>query len=903
MSTYRLENLFHPRHVAIVGASPRPGALGGIVMRGLLDAGFSGSCFAINPKHQTVLGQPCYGSLRAAPVAPDLVVVATPAATVPAVISDAIAAGAKTAVILTAGIGQGEGSAASEIAAMVRQAGLRIVGPNCLGILSPRAKLNASFAVRLPQPGPLALISQSGAIATGIVEWGIQRQIGFSGIVSLGDALDVDFADCLDYFGQDSITKAILLYVEGIQDARKFMSAARKAARVKPVVVLKAGRRNEGARAAATHTGALAGADNVYDAALRRAGCLRVMDLDEMFSAANVLATQGMMAGERLGIVTNGGGLGVLAVDMLMDSGGKLATLTPQTMARLDEALPATWSRANPVDIIGDAPPSRYAAAVDSLIDDPGNDALLIMNCPTAITPPHEAAAAVIERIAAARADRGWSRPVVSVWLGSDASQLAIFQRARIAAYETEVAAIHGIRQLIRVHRQRAALLQPPADPVVRIVPNRAQVEAILADAVRGQQRWLDPMDVSAVLSAYGISATPIQLAHNADEAVSHAQTCFRQGYACAIKIHSRDIIHKSDVDGVRLGVAGEAAVRAATEDILARARRLKPDADIAGVTIQPMIVRPHARELIVGVATDPTFGPVILFGHGGTAVEVINDKALSLLPLDLTQARSLMAETRVARLLAGYRNIAAADADAVADMLVRISRLIEDNPEIVALDLNPVLADDTGVIALDARIEIAPLASGDRAHMASDRFAIRPYPRHLEAEVRLRDGRTLHVRPLRPADQALLTAMLQRCDDDDLRMRFFAVIRSLDPVLIARLTQLDYAREMALIAIDPASGDCLGVVRLHGDANRETGEYAILVRSDAQGRGIGYDLMSRIIAFARAEGYRSIYGAVLAANHAMLRMTTQLGFQTMDSADDPDVVTVRLELGAKAQR
>ncbi len=891
MSTYRLHKLFEPASVAVVGASPRDGALGGVVLRALQQGGYKGALTAINPKHDHVLGVPCVASLDRLGVAPDLVIVTTPAHAVAGVIDDAVRADAQAAIVLTAGLGHGPGSIADNIRLQAREAGLRLVGPNCLGVLAPRAGLNASFARQLPRPGEVALVSQSGAVAAGVVEWAIQRDIGFSGIVSLGDAVDVDVGDCLDYFAEAPATKVIVLYVEAITDARKFLSAARKAARIKPVIVMKAGRHVLGAKAAATHTGALAGSDLVYDAAFRRAGCLRVLDLDELFTVIATLAVQKPFAGERLAILTNGGGLGVLAVDRLEDVGGKLAAITPQTLAALDKVLPATWSRADPVDIIGDAPAERYRLAMSALLADPGNDAILVMNCPTALTSAHDAADAVI---AAANGAAG-KRPCFAVWLGSGPDQKRLFEAAGIASYETEAQAVVGITQLMTVHRARAALLQVPPSLAEGILPDRDKARSAICSAVADSRAWLNPVEISDLLAAYGINATPVRLAGDGRQAAAVAQEFLAAGASCVVKIQSRDIVHKSDVDGVRLGLASPEAVQQAADDILARARSLRPEAHIDGVTIQPMILRPNARELIIGVAVDPTFGPVILFGHGGTAVEVINDKAMALLSLDLAQARALIADTRISRLLRGYRNVAAADAESVANMLVRVSRLIEDHQEIIGIDLNPVLADETGAVALDARIQVsaaAPAGVGMR-----QRFAIRPYPRELEAVAHLRDGSTLGIRPLRPTDAHAVAQMLRRCSPDDLLMRFFAAMQSINMVLIARLTQIDYAREMAFVAVDPGSHDILGVARLHGDANHETAEYAIIIRSDQQGRGIGHDLMTRLIDFAKAEAFRAITGQVLAENRRMLAMCRKLGFAIGSGETGDSTLMVRLSL------
>jgi acetyltransferase len=893
VGTYRLDTLLHPRSIAVVGASDKPDSIGGVVLRELVGGGFAGTLTPVNPKYGTIGDLRCFPSLSNTATQHDLVVIATPAASIPDIVAEAVSLGCQTAIILSAGLGQGEGSLADKVLRTARSSGLRLVGPNCLGVLSPSARMNASFATRLPAAGPLALVSQSGAIAAGIVEWARSRNAGFSGIVSLGEAIDVDFADCLDYFAEDHATRAILLYVEAIKDARKFMSAARRAARVKPVIVLKAGRHAEGAKAAATHTGALAGSDAVYDAAFQRAGCIRVMDLEELFGAADVFATSASLHGDRIAILTNGGGLGVLAVDRLMDLGGHLAQLAPATLEALDAVLPSTWSRANPVDIIGDATPERYARSLARLTDDDSCDAVLVMNCPTGVSSSASAAAAVIEAIGAARRKSGRCPPVFACWLGADDALKDQFRKADIPDFETEAEAVRGILHLVRDRKQGDLLAQAIPKLPEEILPDRIASAGAIGGAVAEGRCWLSPVEVSALLKAYGIAATPVVQAPSPDDAAKVAEPFLRAGGACVVKLLSRDITHKSDVDGVRLNLASVEAVRSAAAEIMERARRLRPEARIDGVMVQPMIMRPKARELIAGVAIDPTFGPIILFGHGGTAVELINDQALSLLPLNIVQAHELIARTRVSRLLKGYRNVPAADADAVAEVLVRLSRLVEDLPEIAGLDLNPLLADETGCIAVDARVEIGPAMAGKAL---KDRFAVRPYPRELEAYVRLPSGLDLLIRPLRPDDEGALAEMLKHVTPEDIRLRFFNPRKTMDRALIARLTQLDYARDMAIVALNAADSAILGVVRLMGDANHDQAEYAILVRSDQQHKGLGLELMRRIIGFAHSEGYQSLAGPVLSENEKMLALCKELGF-AITAAGAPGVTMTSMRL------
>ena len=897
MSTYNLDKLFSPGSIAVVGASPRKTSSGRAVVENLLRAGFPGPIHVVNPHYDAIEGVHAVKSYEALPEAPDVAVIAVPPAAVPDAVAAAARKGTAASIIVTAGLGHGPGSLAELAEKNARAAGMRLVGPNCLGVLVPRAKLNASFAASAPPAGDLALISQSGAIATGLVEWATVRGVGFSAIVSIGDSIDVDFADLLDYFAVDRATRAILLYIESIRDARKFMSAARAAARIKPVLVIKSGRHAQGAKAALTHTGALAGSDAVYDAAFRRAGLLRVIDLDELFAAAETLGRLTALGGKRLAILTNGGGVGVLAVDRLVDLGGELAAISPETMKKLDAALPPIWSRANPVDIAGDADEARYAVALELLLDDDANDAVLVMNVPTALASAADAAKSVIAVTGRHRQKRVPAKPVFAMWIGESDTAAEAFEAAGIPSYATESTAIFGFTYLVRYRESRDLLMATPPSLPQDFAPDVAAVRPVIEAVLREGRTWLDPVELTRLFSGYGIPITPAALARNADEAVAAARPHLAGGTPVVLKIQSPDIVHKSEVGGVRLNLASENAVRQAATEILARARAAKPDARISGVTVFPMIVRPKARELIVGVADDPTFGPVIAFGQGGTAVEVISDKALALPPLDLALARSLIARTRVSRILKAYRNVPAADERAIELLLVKLAQLVADFPEIREIDLNPVLADETGVIAVDARVSVAPVGKLARGSRGNPRFAIRPYPTEWQRQIKLQDGTAILVRPVRPEDEPLYVPFFAAVTPADLRLRFFAPVKEFSHAFIARFTQIDYARAMAFIAIEEATGAMLGVVRLHADADYASGEYAILVRSDLKGRGLGWQLMQFIIEYARAEGIRSIHGQVLQENTTMLDMCRELGFQIVSDPQEPSCIVATLPL------
>ena len=901
MSTYRLDSIFRPRAVAVVGSQSRPRSVGRAVVENLLASGFSGPIGLVNKHPSPMDGVATVRHLHELPWTPDLVVIATPAATVPQLAAEAAEKGAAAVVVLTAAMGSGPGSPAAQLEALTREKGLRVLGPNCLGVIAPHARLNASLASRFPKAGDLALISQSGAISGGLVEWSMSQPVGFSAVVSLGDALDVDFADLLDYFATDSRTRAILLYVEAIRDARKFMSAARAAARTKPVVVVKSGHGGspQVTPAGSTHTQNLARPNAVYGAAFRRAGLLRVRSLHELFAAARTLGQVRPFQGRRLAILTNGGGVGALSVDHLYEQGGSLATLSEATRDALDRILPVGWSRTNPVDLLTDIDADRYAATIDALLADPGNDALLAVNVPTVLSSSSEAAHAVT-RVLSQRPGHGTRKPVFTVWLGNDPQAEAVLDAAQVPRYPNESDAVAGFMHLVRHREVQAALMETPPSLPEDFSPDVALARTLVDSALDAGQTWLDPLATTQLLAAYGIPMAPLWRADDADDAARIAAPLLAEGATVAVKILSPDIPHKSDVDGVRLNLANANAVREAAAGILQRARERRPEARIEGVLVQPTVLRPKARELIAGIADDPVFGPVIAFGRGGTAVEVINDQAVALPPLDLRLAHELIARTRVSRVLKAYRDVPAADERAVALVLVKLAQLAADIPEIQQLDINPLLADREGVVAVDARIAVA---RGRALHKGRGhpRFAIFPYPKEWERTIELADGQPALVRPVRPEDDAMFREFFTHVTDEDLRLRFFQSVRHFSHEFIARLTQLDYARSIALVAIHPQTHEMLGAVRLHADANYEKGEYGILVRSDLKGHGIGWKLMQIMIEYARWLGLKVIEGQVLRENRTMLAMCESLGFTVKLDPDDPTLMNVSLPVSAGA--
>ncbi|HEX5685285.1 MAG TPA: GNAT family N-acetyltransferase [Ideonella sp.] len=865
MTIRHLDHLLNPTSVAVFGASDRVGSVGATVWHNL-KATFRGTLYPVNPKRTSLDDVPVFRCAADLPGAPDLAVLCTPPATVPTLIAELGALGTRAVVIVTAGLSAAQKQAALDAA---RPHLLRLLGPNCIGLLSPHLGLNASFAHIGAAPGELAFVSQSGALVTAMLDWAQGRAIGFSHMVSIGEHCDVDFGDLLDYLASDARTRAILLYMESVQSPRKFMSAARAAARNKPVIVVKAGRAGNGVKAAMSHTGAMTGADVVFDAALRRAGMLRVDTLQDLFTAAETLARFRGNRSPVLSIMTNGGGAGVMAADAAAMNNVSLAELDPALVRRLDAVLPSNWSRANPLDIIGDAPVERYVATLTALLADESAGAVLFLHSPTAIVPSSDIAHACAPLVLAAPGR------VMSCWLGSAAVAEArtCFEAAGAADYPTPEEAVRAFAMLQTYHRNQEVLMEAPSASE-NPVPDHAKARACV-DAARAQGReWLTEGEAKDVLAAYGVPVVrTVTVAPNAADA---ARCATEVGFPVALKIVSPDITHKSDVGGVRLGLADVATVERAAADMLDAVRQARPQARITGFSVQVMARRPHAQELIVGASIDPLFGPVILFGQGGTAVEVMADRAVALPPLNRSLARDLVSRTRVARLLAGFRDHPPVHAEALHDVLIAVSQMLADLPHLVELDINPLWADETGVLALDARIRLAsaPMAGADR-------FAIRPYPTEWEQVVTW-SGRDVLLRPIRPEDEAQHLRFIQRLDPEDIRMRIFQTRRELPRSELARLTQIDYDREMAFIAeaIDAhGQPETLGVARTVRDPDNTEAEFAISVRSDLKTQGLGRLLMDHLIRHAQAAGTPRLVGWVLRENRAMLTLAADLGF------------------------
>jgi acetyltransferase len=886
MSGYNLKSLLAPRSVAVIGASDRPGSVGCVVMRNLMSGGFAGNLWPVNLRRATVAGRQAYPAAHNLPAAPDLAVICTPAASIPGIIEELGARGTRAAVIISAGLeapSSERGSLSDAMRLAARRHGVRILGPNCIGVIVPRVGLNASFAHVNAHPGEIAFVAQSGALTTAMLDWAASAGVGFSHCISLGNAADVDFGDLLDYLGKDPHTRAILLYIESITGARKFMSAARAAARNKPVIAVKAGRTTAAARVATSHSGALAGTDAVYEAALRRAGVLRVKSVRQLFEAAQVLAQCRSYRGGRLAIVSNGGGPAVMATDALIEGDGELATLTPQTLAALDALLPAGWSHTNPVDIVGDAAPQRYADCLATVLKDPGVDAVLVLHAPTAMAAADEVATACGALFA--RSDR----PILRCWLGSPGPPGS----STASGYATPEEAVEAFQHLVRYHHGQRLLLETPSSLPEGRPPDTNVARSIVAAALACGRATLTEVESKHLLSAYDIPVVDTRVARAASELPSLAAAI---GYPVALKILSPDISHKSDVGGVALNLTSAQELQVAAQAMLRRCQERKPQARIEGFTVQEMIRRGGAHELLAGIATDQTFGPVVLFGRGGTDVEVIGDRALGLPPLTAGLAREMIMRTQVSRLLPASRGRPSANQEAIETTLVKVGRLASDIAEISELDINPLLADEHGVIALDARVRITATRGEPSA-----RLAIRPYPAELEERARLGERNVL-LRPIRPEDLALYRSFLAQISPQDLYTRFFTHLRELPDVDVAHFTQIDYDREMAFLALGRSTTgeeEILGVARACADPDNTAAEFAVLVRSDSKNQGLGGLLMRKLIGYCRARGIRRLWGSTLSENLAMQHLAASLGFRTCRV--DHNVLEIELQLQERA--
>jgi acetyltransferase len=763
--------------------------------------------------------------------------------------------------------------------------GVRIIGPNCLGIMRTSIGLNATFFKGSVKPGNLALVSQSGALCTAILDWAPPNDIGFSSVVSMGTAADVDFGEILDYLATDPQTGSILIYVEGIRKARGFMSALRAAARMKPVFVIKVGRHDAGSKAVMSHTGALVGSDDVFEAALRRAGVVRVMSIGGLFSAAQSLASRHSYSGNRLAIVTNGGGPGVMAIDRAVDLGVAVATLSAESVERLNQVLPATWSHNNPVDIIGDATPERYRDAVSICLEDEGVDGILVILTPQAMTQPLEVAQSLIETA------KKFSKPLLTCWMGDTQIRpgRALFAQSGIPAFRTPEAAVEAFFYITAFYRNQRMLAQTPEPLSHREEPDVEGARMLIETVLAQRRKVLSEMESKALLAAFRIPIASTMVARSPGEALILAQEL---GYPVAMKINSPGITHKSDAGGVKLNLMNAAAVRTAYHEIIGDVQKARPDAQLDGVAIEPMAIRPNGRELMLGVTTDPVFGPVLTFGAGGTTVEVMGDRAVALPPLNAYLVRELINRTRIAKLLGAFRHMPPVRMEVLESLLLRVSEMVCELPWLKEMDINPLIVDENGALAVDARVMVdyAPVSSDRYAHMA-----VYPYPTHLVAEWQLPDGTSITIRPIRPEDAEIEREFVRNLSEEAKYFRFMSAIRELSETMLEHFTQIDYDREMALIAVTKVDGKEveIGVCRYATNPDGESCEFALVVSDQWQHKAIGHKLMGSLMDAARSKGLKTMTGEVLASNHNMLTLVTTLGFSIAASEDDHAVKKV----------
>lgn len=892
MPIHNLRNLFHPGSVAVIGASNQEGVPGSLVMHNLLQGGFEGPIMPVNPSEQAVAGVLAYPGIDSLPVAPDLAVICSPSPELAGVVGELAHRGTGAAIVMTeeplTEKELRESPSHDAALASARAFGLRILGPTGLGVMVPGIGLNATIAHAPARPGHLAFVSQSSAISAAVLDWAQDHDIGFSHVVSLGDTADVDFGDVVDYLGSEPEVRTILLYIESIRHGRAFMSAGRGASRNKPILVIKAGRGEQGQRLAAVRSGAEVGADDVYDAAIRRAGMLRVDSFDELFAAVETLARVKSLKGERLAMLTNSCGIAVMAVDALLLNGGHLADLTEEIDKNVGTVIPRGWPRTNPITIAGAAAPEHYATAARALIESREVDALMVVHAPTAMASSTEAAEAIIQ---VATETRG---AVLTSWMGGEqvAPARRLFAEAGIPTYDTPTQAVDAFMHLVRFRRNREMLMQMPPSKPAEFTPATDAARLLVEDLLAAGRSLIDGREAKAILAAYGIPTAIARVAGSPDAAAVIADEI---GFPVAIKILSPDIAHKADIGGVNLFLDTPDAVRTAAENMLVAVALKRPEAIIEGFTVERMVLRPGAQEVSIGISQDPVFGPVVTFGQGGPVAEVSGDRAVALPPLNLNLARELISRTRVSRLLQGYGDCPPANIAALCLTLVQVSQMIVDLPELVDLEINPAFVDQTGVLAVEASLRVAPVEGTPRRDLA-----IRPYPKDLEEEFALASGRKVLLRPIRPEDEPAHYEFLSKVTSEDIRFRFFGLVRNLPHTEMARLTQIDYDREMAFIATAPKTDgiglETLGVVRTVADLSNDTAEYAILVRSDLKGQRLGWKLLDKMIHYCRSRSTKRIVGQVLRDNRRMLELVRSVGFKSHKLPDE-DVMEVTLEL------
>jgi acetyltransferase len=885
MGTYNLDKIFKPRVVAILGATDTEGSVGHAVSANFARGMFEGKAYFVNNHKPEILGVKAYPTIGAVPETVDLAIIATPAKTVAGLVDECGKAGVKGIVILSAGFketGPAGKALEDEILAVAARYGIRIVGPNCLGIMRPSTRLNGTFLSKVPKPGTVAFLSQSGALGSAILDTAIHENVGFSTFVSVGSMSDVDFGDLIDYFGSDPQTRSILMYIEGLTNARRFMSAARHFARSKPIVVVKAGRFRESARAVASHTGSLSGEDDIYDAAFKRAGIVRVDEISDLFNAAEVLSTQPLPNGPRLAIITNAGGPGIMTSDALLARGGKLAELSPKTMEQLNKALPAFWSHGNPIDLIGDAGPERYRVALEACLDDENVDGILLLLTAQAMINPLAVAETVVDVL---QAKTYQNKTILSSFMGRSrvTEANAFFAGHNIPTYSSPEQAVKTYLTMYQYRRNIELLYETPEEIPVDSAPPRRPISVILQGAAKEGREALTEEEAKRLLKYYGFPVVATEVATTAEEATAKAR---HFGYPVVLKILSPDILHKTEAGGVALDVGSEEEVRRQFDALVARAKVFKPNAQVLGVTVQPMIPR-GGHELIVGGKTDPLFGPVVLFGMGGVGVELYRDAAVALPPLNTTLIRRMLEETKVYTLLKGYRNQPRANIELLERTLLLFSQLLVDFPSIKEVDINPLLLDERKVHILDARILIDKERAA-RGHEPPAHLVISPYPKKYEAHWRMGNGEEVLLRPIKPEDEPMWLEMWKGFSEESIRYRFFQVIKDTPHEMRVRYCNIDYDREIAIVPelVREGKRRILGVGRISIEPDGKSGEFAIIVTDEFQNVGLGTKLTDHVLEVADDMGVERVYSVMLAENYRALSLMKRMGFSLTYSDD-----------------
>jgi len=891
-----LQPIFSPKSVAVIGATEKQGSVGRTVIWNLISSPFGGTVYPVNPKRENILGIKAYPNIKDLPDQIDLAVIVTPAPTVPGIIEECVGAGARGAIVISAGfkeVGPEGAKLEGEILENARKGKMRVIGPNCLGVMNPLTGLNATFATATAQPGNVAFISQSGALCTSVLDWSFKEHVGFSAFVSIGSMLDVGWGDLIYHLGDDPHTQSIVIYMETIGDARSFMSAAREVALAKPIIVIKPGRTEGAARAAASHTGSLTGSDEVLEAAFRRCGVLRVNTIGEIFSMAEVLSKQPRPRGPNLTILTNAGGPGVLAVDALLTSGGVLAEVSSEAMEKFNEILPPQWSHNNPVDILGDASPERYAQSLEVAAQDENSDGLLVVLTPQAMTDP-TATAEALKRYA-----QSYDKPILASWSGGQdiSAGESILNKAGIPTFMYPDTAAEAFAYMWKYTDNLQALYETVSlryDSASKL--DRESASAIIESARKAGRYLLTEAESKELLAAYGIPTVPTHIAVTANEAVAKAGEL---GYPVVLKLHSETVTHKTDVGGVQLNLNGEQAVRSAFEAIKNGVSARHSADDFLGVTVQPMIKLSEAYELIIGSSIDPQFGPVVLFGMGGTLVEVFKDRALGFPPLNLTLARRMMERTTIFEALKGIRGRPPVDLAALEALLVNFSQLVAEQKWIKELDINPLLASHEGLLALDARVVIHET----KDESALPRLAIRPYPSQYVAPWTMKDGAQVVIRPIGAEDEMLMRGFHESLSDKTVYMRYLSPLLLSSRITherLARVTHNDYDREIALVVEGEENGKkaIFGVARLSKlRGTNEEGRFTMLISDKYQAKGLGKELLTRIIQIGRDEKIKRIIALMSPENEAMKKLCRQVGFSLFETDTQNGVLKAQIEL------